>query len=370
MFNRGDSSILVLVCPGWGSNTMPTAQHPELKFESQSIAAKFIDPSGQPVEKPIEIRTHPISGRTCRIAFSRISEKEAGTDTLPQPPPDADKTSNCPFCQPRVTSETPQLHPDLSSDGRMIQGGSLLFPNLFPYGSYSAVSLFNDEHFVEIGTASVSSYADSFINSSRYLKRVLNYDPQAVYMAITQNHLPSAGGSLVHPHLQINADRVPGNHHRFLLQKANDFYRQTQRNLFSSYLDHEKNEGPRYIGTTGSWEWMAAFAPEGFFEIWGILPDITSFQEVTAADWQDLAEGVFNIQLFYRSICRNGYNLGLLSVETPACCLELRVVLVVRSNYAPWVRSDYTGYEVMLGDMATFIAPEQTAAWAQPFFKQ
>ena len=91
---------------------------------------------------------------------------------------------------------------------------------------------------------------------------------------------------------------------------------------------------------------------------------------MTAADWQDLAEGVFNIQLFYRSICRNGYNLGLLSVETPACCLELRVVLVVRSNYAPWVRSDYTGYEVMLGDMATFIAPEQTAAWAQPFFKQ
>ena len=84
-----------------------------LKFESQSIAAKFIDPSGQMVEKPIEIRTHPITGRTSRIAFSRINEKEAGTDSLPQPPPDADQTTKCPFCQPRVTSETPQLHPDL-----------------------------------------------------------------------------------------------------------------------------------------------------------------------------------------------------------------------------------------------------------------
>jgi galactose-1-phosphate uridylyltransferase len=320
------------------------------------------------VEKPIEIRTHPITGRTCRIAFSRINEKEAGTDSLPPPPADANKTSKCPFCQPRVTSETPQLRLDLSSDGRMIQGDSLLFPNLFPYGGYSAVSLFTDEHFVEIGKASISSYADSFINSSCYLKRVLIHDPQAVYMAITQNHLPSAGGSLIHPHLQINADRVPGNHHRFLLQKANKFYQQTDKNLFSSYLDHERNEGSRYIGSTGSWEWMAAFAPEGFFEIWGILPGVTALPRVTASGWQDLARGVINIQRFYRSICRNGYNLGLLSVETPASCLELRVVIVVRSNYAPWTRSDYTGYEVMLGDMATFVAPEQTAEWSRSFF--
>jgi len=347
---------------------MPSAEHPELKFESQYIAAKFIDPSGQMVEKPIEIRTHPITGRNSRIAFSRINEKEAGIDSLPPAPPDADKTSKCPFCRPQVTSKTPQLHPDLSGDGRMIQGDSLLFPNLFPYGSYSAVSLFNNEHFVEIGKASVSSYADSFINSSRYLKRVLHHDPQAVYMAITQNHLPSAGGSLVHPHLQINADRLQGNHHRFLLQKANEFHCQNGNYLLSSYLNHEKTEALRYIGTTGSWEWMAAFAPESFFEIWGILPAIMSFQEVTAGDWQDLAEGVINIQRFYRSICRNGYNLGLLSVETPSSNLELRVVIVVRSNYAPWVRSDYTGYEIMLGDMATFVAPEQTAEWARPFF--
>jgi galactose-1-phosphate uridylyltransferase len=271
--------------------------------------------------------------------------------------------------RPQVTSKTPQLHPDLSSDGRMNQGESLLFPNLFPYGSYSAVSLFNNQHFVEIGTATVSSYSDCLINSAGYLKRVLYQDPQAAYMAITQNHLPSAGGSLVHPHLQINADRVAGNHHRFLLHKSHEFYGQSGKKLFSSYLDHEKTEGSRYIGNTGAWEWMAAFAPEGFFEIWGILPGVTSLQKLKASDWQDLAQGIINIQRFYRRICRNGYNLGLLSIENPGSRLELRTVIVVRSNYAPWVRSDYTGYEVMLGDMATFTAPEQTAEWARPFFK-
>ena len=98
------------------------------------------------------------------------------------------------------------------------------------------------------------------------------------------------------------------------------------------------------------------------------MPEIISFQQITDTDWQDLAEGVINIQRFYRSLSRNGYNLGLLTVETPASCLELRVVMVVRSNYAPWVRSDHTGYEVMLGDMATFVAPEQTAEWSRSFF--
>ena len=82
-----------------------------LKFESQSIAAKFIDPAGQMVERPIEIRIHPINGRTGPIAFSRIDEKEAGTDSLP-PPPDAGENSKCPFCRPLVNSETPQLQPD------------------------------------------------------------------------------------------------------------------------------------------------------------------------------------------------------------------------------------------------------------------
>lgn len=339
-----------------------------LKFENQPITAKFIDPSGQSVEKSIEIRTHPITRRTCRIAFSRIDEKEAGTEVLPPPPPDVDNTAGCPFCQPQVQSKTPQLHPYLSGDGRLIRGNSLLFPNLYPYGSYSAVSLFNNDHYVEIGKATVPSYTNSFLNSARYLQQVIQHDPCAVYMAITQNHLPSAGGSLVHPHLQINADRVAGNHHRFLMQKTAEYHRTNGTYLLSDYLNHEKSGGTRYIGQTGSWEWVAAFAPEGFFEIWGILPEITSFHKITAVSWCDLARGVINIQRFYRSLHRNGYNLGLLSVETPGSTLELRAVMVVRSNYAPWVRSDFTGYEVMLGDMATFVAPEQTAQWARSFF--
>ena len=78
---------------------------------------------------------------------------------------------------------------------------------------------------------------------------------------------------------------------------------------------------------------------------------------------------MINAQKFYRSRTATVTILGLLSIEDGAKALEFRVVLIVRSNYAAWVRSDHTGFEVMLGDMATFTAPEQTAKLARPFWK-
>ncbi len=338
-----------------------------LGFSIEPVTARFIAPDGCEVERIVEIRTNPITSRTSRIALSRISEKDTG-DALPETPPDANRKTECPFCRPQVAARTPQCIKKLAPAGRLVRGESLLFPNLFPYGAYSGVSLFDDTHFVEIGTASVRSYRDSFLNCAEYLRRIRTSDPQAVYMAITQNHLPSSGGSLLHPHLQINADRIASNHHRFLRLRATQYFKARGARLFADYLRHEQEDGGRYIGATGKWQWVAAFAPEGFYEIWGILPGCTSFQNLDEDDWENLAQGVINTQKFYRSLCRNGYNFGLLLIEDENDCLEMRAVILVRSNHAPWVRNDHTGFEVMLGDMATFNRPEETARLARAFW--
>ncbi|MFZ0133819.1 MAG: galactose-1-phosphate uridylyltransferase, partial [Desulfobacterales bacterium] len=178
-----------------------------------------------------------------------------------------------------------------------------------------------------------------------------------------------AGGSLLHPHLQVQSDRTPTNNQRFFQARAAEHRRLFGTRLFGDYVAQEKQSNQRWIGATGPWQWLAAFAPEGFFEIWGILPGITSLQETTEEHWSALAQGVLNAQRFYRSLGRNGYNLGLIMVEDGRDDLELRAVLTVRSNYAAWVRSDFTGFEVMLGDMATFSAPEVTAAQAGVFWQ-
>ncbi len=339
-----------------------------LRFEKRLVTAPYVHPDGRAVEGLIEVRTSPVTGRTSRIAFNRAKEKEAGTDRLPDPPPDAQRSDSCPFCHPQVHRMTPRLDPALFAEARLVRGESLLFPNLFPYGRYSAVSLFDRRHFVEIGTADVRSYTDCFINCARYLEILYRGDAQARYMAITQNHLPSAGGSLVHPHLQVHADRVATNFHRFLEKRCADHHRRTGGRLFSDYLAHETADGSRVIGRTGQWHWLAAFAPEGFYEIWGILPGACSVLTLDRQAWHDLARGVLNTQRFYRSLCRNGYNLGLLCQPAGVVKPELRVVILARSNYAAWVRNDHTGYEVMLGDMTTFTAPEETARLARSFW--
>ena len=339
-----------------------------LQFESRSIEAHILDAAGQPIRRRIDVRTHPITGRYSRITFSRSLEQEPGTHRLPPPPPGADGGGDCPFCEAKIDTHTPQLAKPVHDSGRMRRGKSILFPNLFPYGAYSAVSLFDRRHFVEIGTAAAEEYADSFMNCADYLEHVFMQDHAATYMAITQNHLPAAGGSLMHPHLQVHADRIPSNHHRFLLGKAEDYFNRWKSFLLSDYLDAESSAESRLIGRTGRWHWLTAFAPEGFFEIWAILPGETSLLGVTSDDWHNLAAGVCCCQKFYRSLHRNSYNLGLLAAEVPDSRLELRVVLMVRANYAPWVRNDITGYEMMLGDMATFTAPEEIAAAAKPFW--
>jgi galactose-1-phosphate uridylyltransferase len=339
-----------------------------LQFKHESFYCRIVLPGGETADRRIEVRTNPITGRTCRLTFSRSEEREAGAEALPEPPPFAHDRDKCPFCRKGLATQTPQLPPELWTEGRMIRGSSILFPNLFPYGRYSAVSLFDDLHFVEIGAAGLQSYTYSFLNCRDYLLRVLNHDPAAVFMAITQNHLPSAGGSLLHPHLQVQADRTATNNQRFLQRRAADYRRQCGSRLFSDYLKYESQAGQRCIGTSGPWQWLAAFAPEGFFEIWGILPAVTSLRQVSDDHWEALAQGVLNTQKFYRSLGRNGYNLGLLLLEDGSDDMELRVVLTVRSNYAPWVRNDFTGFEVMLGDMATFSSPESTAERARVFW--
>lgn len=153
-----------------------------------------------------------------------------------------------------------------------------------------------------------------------------------------------------------------------LSTRANAYHKQTGNLIYQDYLKHELTDGARYIGQTGDWKRPAAFAPEGFFEIWGILSGKFSISQVKKEQWMALAQGVLNAQKFFRSLNRNGYNLGLLAIEDEESKLELRISLIVRSNYAPWVRNDHTGFEVMLSDMATFTAPEMTAKMARPFW--
>jgi len=58
-----------------------------------------------------------------------------------------------------------------------------------------------------------------------------------------------------------------------------------------------------------------------------------------------------------------------LSVEDGKNVPCLKVALTARSSYAPWVRSDFTGFEIAFGEMATFTLPESVADTAKVFWR-
>lgn len=340
-----------------------------IEFKMAEFSARFSDAAGRPIKRVLQVRTDPLTLKQCRITPSRALENERGTEKLFQPPEADLDTSKCPFCPGNLEHMTPSLSGQITTGKRLTHNSSILFPNLFPYTEWSAVSLFDEIHHVEIGTANPVSYRDSFINCSDYLTRVRRTDQQAVFMSITQNHLPGAGGSLIHPHLQVHATRQPSNNHRILLQRSQEYKALHNGCMVVDLLKAEKESGERYIGSTGTWQWTAAFAPSGFYEIWGIAAAeasllISEKEQV----WQDLAEGILNTQRFYKSLNRNAYNLNMLSIEDGKKTLCLKISLTARSSYAPWVRSDFTGFEIASGEMATFTLPESVAKKACLFW--
>ena len=56
---------------------------PDSWFASKTVRARLVEPSGEPVDRIIQVRKNPITGRTSRITFSRVNETEAGADHLP-----------------------------------------------------------------------------------------------------------------------------------------------------------------------------------------------------------------------------------------------------------------------------------------------
>ena len=338
-------------------------------FNIQSVSNNFKDAFGKKIERRIEIRKDPVYLKQSRITFSRSKEKERGIEKFYSPPDFDMNREKCPFCSENIKETTPILSEKLNLPDRLVYKNSVLFPNLFPYTEWSGVSIFDDIHYVEMGTASIESYRDCLINCSHYLSEVKKTDSQSVFMAITQNYLPAAGGSLIHPHLQVHATKIISENHRIIKKRTENHKNKFGSDLFSDYLKFEKKIGLRYIGSTGLWEWTAAFAPRGFYEIWGICPGTSSLLEFKNHKlWEDLAKGILNTQKFYKSINRNSCNFTIISIEDGKNIPELQISIIARSGYAPWVRSDITGFEFAFNEMATFTPPENTAENARLFW--
>jgi galactose-1-phosphate uridylyltransferase len=237
----------------------------------------------------LQYREEHFTGLRCRISPDRLKRKIDQTLFIPS------NAEACPFCRDAVFSVTPTF-----PDGRrIIRGESVTFPNLFPFGEGHVVTVITREHAVTEFTH--RQIVDALLAQLDALRKTEGY------ASINWNFLPSAGASLVHPHMQGLSDAYPSRIVSWYITASEQFRRERGRNYWDALAEEEKSSDRYLFGEEILWS--AHAVPVGEREVRGLLP-ISTIDEMES--YVDLtAQGILEIISLYRKLGTYAFNMSL-----------------------------------------------------------
>ncbi|MEF8781617.1 MAG: hypothetical protein V5A39_07545 [Haloarculaceae archaeon] len=292
-----------------------------IEFTKTVEEAEFYNPMEEFAHdtQPIEYREDPLTGQQTRVVAEWFPEP----DESPAIEEYVGDGEGCFFCPDMVEDATP-TYPDFVGVDRGSVGEAVSFPNLFPYGKHSNVVVLTEDHFRPVGDLHAEMLADGFACALEYVRAVTDHD-DSTFASINMNLLPSAGSSVVHPHLQAIVDDHGTNETVRRLDAEREYLDDSGRPYWETLLKEER-DGPRYIGSTGDVEWLAPFAPTSQYHVTGVT-DVTGIPEPDDPVVESLAAGVENVLTFYDDRGLNAYNFALEFVnEDPASPAVLDIV--------------------------------------------
>jgi galactose-1-phosphate uridylyltransferase len=237
----------------------------------------------------LQYREEHLTGIRCRISPDRLKRQIDQTLSLPI------STEGCPFCRDTVLTVTPTF-PD---GNRIIHGESVTFPNLFPFGEGHIVTVLTREHTVVSFTR--QQIVDALLSQIETLRKGDGYP------SINWNFLPSAGASLVHPHMQGLSDSRPSRIIDTYLNASEQYRRLQGRNYWEAVREQEISSDRYLFGEEILWS--AHAVPVGEREVRGILP-ISTLDEME--NYTDiLARGILEIISLYRELGTHAFNMSL-----------------------------------------------------------
>jgi len=242
----------------------------------------------------LQYREEHLTGIRCRISPDRLKRQIDQTLYIPS------NAENCPFCHDAIFSVTPTF-----PDGRrIIRGESVTFPNLFPFGEGHIVTVITREHAVE--AFSRQQVVDALLAQIDALQHAEGY------ASINWNFLPSAGASLVHPHMQGLSDSRPSRIVDCYINASERFRREKGRNYWDAVAEEEKSSDRYLFGDEILWS--AHAVPVGEREVRGLLP-ISTLDEME--NYVDLtARGILEVILFYQKLGTYAFNMSLFFDKT------------------------------------------------------
>jgi UDPglucose--hexose-1-phosphate uridylyltransferase len=347
---------------------------PDIKFERFESTFSILNPFNNFAEEEhrVEVRKDPLLhdtsvynpflidkaksffGQNDRELIARLAEDPAGS---------------CIFCGENARTRTARYPDGLIPGGRLEQGEAVLFANLFSLAMHHPVIVLSKAHFLMPSQISPAMLGDGFQLARTYLKDACEIDPALAFATVNANYLFPAGASLVHPHMQMLATRVPYTYHARLLDGVSFYLMQNGTHYFGDLIAEERSRGERYIGQHGAWHWIAPFSPMGSSEIMAVHDEESDLGRITVKDLRDLSDGIAKVLALYEGRGHLSFNFSLYSAkggETVGfrCLFKVVARQSVTANY----RNDDYFLQKLLQTELVLTLPEELAAEARKHF--
>jgi len=339
----------------------------KINFEKHTRITSFLDPAlnFEPNERPTEIRVDPLTGHTARLLHFpiRLSAKPDLEDLV-----ERSQQFGCPFCPQMIENVTPKFPPELSKEERIRRGSAVSFPNMFPYDTFSAVAIFSDEHFKPLGDFAPELLRDGFIASQEYLASARAAEPEgSSYHTINWNYMPLAGGTIIHPHLQVIAGLTGTNYHRMLIQASGEYAAKNSGTYWDDLVKTESDLGERFIARVGGTAWLTSFAPKGFIDIMAVFEESATIGDITESDWLDFSRGLSAAMKYLDAQGFYSFNMTIYSGLGEEH-FRAHAKLIPRALLPPMGASDINYFNMLHNEVLTIFRPEDICEQSREFF--
>ncbi len=278
----------------------------------------------------------------------------------------------CPFCPGKAETSTPRFPLELVPEGVIRSGEARTFPSLFAHTEFNAVTVITNSHYVRPKDLTAKLLADALEATTRYLRIVHDKNPHVEHGAILMNFLPPAGSTVVHPHMQALASDQAFNMLAEVDTKAREYWKAKNSNYWNDLIAAEKAHKERYLGSIGHSDWVMAYSPSGFDEVWGILRNLSDLTQLSTAALSDLAEGMSRVLNCYDGRDIRSFNAVVFSSPFGQNSPHGSVILKIASRYGFQSQNlnDIWGLRYFLGQSEVFDCPEDVASQLCEYFRE
>lgn len=332
-----------------------------IKFERRVVEAALLNPleGFKEARCRVEYRKDPLTGRWSRINLERAKR-------MKQPPSlegERGASSECPFCPENLERKTPLFPEELIPEGRLKVGESTIFPNLHPFAKHHAVLVLTKDHYVGLPDFQPRILADGLKNALRYFEKVRELEPKMRYASINWNHMPPAGASIAHPHLQLFLDERPTSKLGELISKSGAYWRRSGGSFWADLAEKEREIGERFVREAGGSVWLTSYAPQGNNEVLGVVLGRSSIIELGGSEVEALALGVAKILEGYGRIGVESFNMAVFSgpLGLKLTHFSLNLKLISRPGLNPYYTSDCGFMEKLHEEPVVETLPEAVA---------